>query len=211
MRLCVWRKIPLRQKAICRSGKRKSNKSKFYGVSPMKTRSTKCKILVAASVLGVIILCITAYYHFGKADGATAESREKLLEAAISGAGSWKIVTELELEGYIISGACSTNNKSTLAVFEPVKNDGYKFVTSTNRDSYEIIIGGLTINGDWYDVAWFHGAQTEYAEITYTAHKQAPAILKYDTTNMDIIYHKAPAKDYTMTVSYYDKQGNKYE
>ena len=69
-----------------------------------------------------------------------------------------------------------------------------------------IIISGTIINGEWYDLFWFNGAQTEYAEIIYTINGVKKETLKYDTTNMDIICIKNQAKDYSIEVCYYDNE-----
>ena len=121
------------------------------------------------------------------------------------------LAKELELGGYIVSGAYSADNKSTLAIFEPTGNGDYKFSTSTNRNSDEIIVGGVAINGEWYDLIWFNGAKTEYAEITYTINGQVQDTLRYSTDDMDIISIKNPEKEYSIHVVYYDNDGNKYE
>ena len=123
----------------------------------------------------------------------------------------WTIAKELELGGYIVSGAYSADNKSTLSIFEPTGNGDYKFSTSTNRNSDEIIVGGVAINGEWYDLIWFNGAKTEYAEITYTINGQVQDTLRYSTDDMDIISIKNPEKEYSIHVVYYDNDGNKYE
>ena len=99
----------------------------------------------------------------------------------------------------------------TLAIFEPTGNGDYKFSTSTNRNSDEIIVGGVAINGEWYDLIWFNGAKTEYAEITYTINGQVQDTLRYNTDDMDIISIKNPEKEYSIHVAYYDNDGNKYE
>ncbi len=67
------------------------------------------------------------------------------------------------------------------------------------------------VNGDWYDLIWFNGAETEYAEITYTINGKENKVLRYDTTDMDIIYNKNPEKEYSMKIYYYDSEGNWYE
>ena len=35
--------------------------------------------------------------------------------------------------------------------------------------------------------------------------------LKYNTNNMDIICHPNPEKEYSIHVTYYDSNGNRYE
>lgn len=143
--------------------------------------------------------------------GNTVESREELLDNAIPEGGSWTILKEIKIDNYIISCAYSTNEKSTIAVFEPISNGKYKFSTSTNRETGDIIIGGAIINGEWYDLIWFNGTQTEYAEIIYTINGVRKEPLKYDTTNMDLICIKNAEKEYFIDAYYYDSKGNRYE
>ena len=160
------------------------------------------------------LACIVgAFVYFSNVlpKGDTVESREVLLDNAIPSGDDWTITKEIEIEDYIISCAYSANGKSTIAVFEPTSNGKYKFSTSTNRDNKDIIIGGTIINGEWYDLFWFNGAQTEYAEIVYTVKGVRKEALKYDTTNMDLICIKNTEKDYSIDVCYYDNEGNRYE
>ena len=159
----------------------------------------------------VCIIGVFVYFSNILPTGDTVESREALLDNAISGGNNWIISKEIEIDNYIISCAYSANGKSTIAVFEPISNGKYKFSTSTNRDNDNIIIGRAIISGEWYDLFWFNGAQTEYAEIIYTVNGVAKERLKYDTTNMDLIYIKSPGKDYSIDVCYYDSNGNRYE
>ena len=119
-------------------------------------------------IISATVICVAAaflYFFSLTPKGDTITSRESILNTAISKGNEWTIAKELELGGYIVSGAYSADNKSTLAIFEPTGNGDYKFSTSTNRNSDEIIVGGVAINGEWYDLIWFNGAKTEYAEI----------------------------------------------
>lgn len=162
----------------------------------------------------VIIVCVTAafaYVFSALPKGNTRESRESILNTAISKGIDWTIATEIELDGYIISGAYSTDDRSALSIFEPVGNGNYRFMTSTNRNNDEIIVSGAVINGKWYDLVWFHGAKTEYAEITYTISGQQQDAVRFSTENMDILYQEQPAKEYSIQVVYYDSDGKKYE
>ena len=171
----------------------------------------KKKLGLYVLILFVCLVGIFIYYCNSSPKGNTIESREALLNDAISGESVWTIAKETEIDDYIISCAYSTNGKSTIAVFEPVSNGKYKFSTSTNRDSEEIIVGGAIINEEWYDLVWFNGAQTEYAEVIYTVNGVRKEALKYDTANMDLICIKNPEKDYSMEVCYYDSEGKRYE
>ena len=153
-------------------------------------------------IISATVICVAAaflYFFSLTPKRDTITSRESILNTAISKGNEWTIAKELELGGYIVSGAYSTDNKSTLAIFEPTGNGD------------EIIVGGVAINGEWYDLIWFNGAKTEYAEITYTINGQVQDTLRYNTDDMDIISIKNPEKEYSIHVAYYDNDGNKYE
>lgn len=168
--------------------------------------------VLTVCIAGAIIICFIPYLlHLSAPNGTTIESREKILNTSISTGTHWTISTEEKIGDYIISAAYSTNNKITLAIFEPTKNGSYKFSTSTNRYAEEIIISNIIIDKKSYDLVWFNGAQTEYAELTYIIDNQKQVPLQFDTKDMKIICNPSPAKEYTISVSYYDKNGNKYE
>lgn len=146
-----------------------------------------------------------------KNDGSTTEKRELMLNESISKGSGWQIATETEIDGYVVSGAYSTDNLSSIAVFEPDKNNGFKFMTSRNCHNDEIIIDTAVINKTAYNLIWFNGAKTEYAEVTYTVDNKPLDTLTFDTSDMDIICCKAPSDDYTVKVVYYGADGTKYE
>lgn len=172
----------------------------------MKKKFILCGLIVIVCVIAIFIQCICSVPA-----GNTIESREILLNNSISKGKGWSIVKENVIDDYIISAAYSTDGKVTLAVFEPLRNGKYRFMRSTNRDNDDIVIGRAIINGNWYDLIWFNGAQTEYAEITYTINGQLQDTLRYNTIDMDIICHKNFSKNYSMSVVYFDSNGNKYE
>ncbi|HIT78949.1 MAG TPA: hypothetical protein IAC40_01550, partial [Candidatus Faecivivens stercorigallinarum] len=58
------------------------------------------------------VLCIAAvflYFFNSNPKGDTITSRERILNNAISKGNEWTISKELQLDGYIISGAYSTD------------------------------------------------------------------------------------------------------
>ena len=162
--------------------------------------------------LVLVLAMVLAFAGCGTENGATVESREKLLDEAIkkSSGTHWTITKETIVEDYIISGAVNTKGIATLAVFEPTGNGKYQFVTSTNRNQNEPIISGHQINGVWFDFIWFGGAQTEYAEVTYLVNGKSET-KKYDTSDMEIISIPNQEKEYTIQVSYFDSEGNQYK
>ena len=161
--------------------------------------------------IAVVVMIAVIYNSSSTPKGTTIESREQILNAAIQSGENWSIATETEIDGYIISAAYSTDGKASLAIFRPGANGGYEFQTSTNRNADAIIISSVIINQNSYDLVWFNGAQTEYAELLYTIRRQPQDALKFNTNDMRIIYVQSPAKEYSLSVSYYDRDGNKYE
>ena len=72
-------------------------------------------------IISATVICVAAaflYFFSLTPKGDTITSRESILNTAISKGNEWTIAKELELGGYIVSGAYSTDNKSTLAIFE---------------------------------------------------------------------------------------------
>lgn len=165
-------------------------------------------------IITILLLLFTGYglfQYLSIPDGNTVESREQLLKDSPKGV-SWNIAVEKNFQDFILSGIYSSNGKSGIAVFEP-DDDRYKLVSKEWRDSSdEIIISGFTVNGTWYDLVWFHGAETKTAELTYTQADNNPEeTFTFDTSNLEIICNPAPTDNYTLEVVYYDKYGNRYE
>ena len=169
----------------------------------------KKSILVLGTII-IMFLAYTSWNYFSKPDGSTVQSREELLENIPKGT-EWKIAKETEFKNYIISGTYSSDGKCGLAVFEALGDGKYKLFSREWRENDRIIISGYTIDGTWYDLVWFNGAQTEYAEVIYTVDGEVQDPIIHDTKEMDIFINEAPSKDYRISVVYYDGNGNKYE
>lgn len=165
---------------------------------------------IAFGVLIILFLAYSTRNYFGQPDGSTVRSREELLENILKGA-DWKIAKETKFKNHIISGMYSSDGKSGIVVFEPRDNGTYKMSSREWRENDEVVISGYSMDGTWYDLVWFHGGQTEYAEIIYSFDGEEQEPMVYDTRNMDVLVHEAPAKDYSMRVVYYDENGNAYE
>lgn len=171
----------------------------------------KKKLLLCGIAVVICVCAAFIYYVQSVPSGNTLESREELLNSAISKGKGWSIAKEIKIDDCIVSAAYSTDNKATVAIFRSTSNGNYKFSTSINRNNNDIIIGGTMVNGQWYDLIWYNGAPTEYAEITYSISGKEDEILKYDTSDGDIIYIRNNEKEYNLSVCYYDSEGNKYE
>ncbi len=169
------------------------------------------KAIIVFSVLVALVICFGAVQYFNRPDGSTLQSREEICAEFPKGK-DWKIAIEQEFKDYIISGIYSRDEMSGIAVFKPYGNGKYKLHSREWREQDRIIITGITIDNMWYDVIWFNGAKTDYAEITYTldGKKQAPII--HNAKGMEIFINPAPTNDeYGIEVVYYDDAGNKYE
>lgn len=170
------------------------------------------RLFGGAAIIAVVVAMAAVLYNACFAvQGTTVESREGLLNDALSTGTNWSIAKETEVEGYLVSAAYSADSKIALAVFKPDGRGGYAFQSSTNRNADEIVISSVVIHQNSYDLVWFNGAQTAYAELSYRLDDQLQDPLKFDTNDMKIICVKSPAKEYTLSVFYYDHAGNKYE
>ena len=170
---------------------------------------SKTKLKIAGIVAVLIIAVIVVVNIVTLPDGITIESREEMLKGEGKGKG-WQIATELTTDDYIISGVYSENNRAGIAIYER-KGEKCKLKSHKFRDKDEIIFDHILIDNVWYDLIWFAGAETEYAEVTYSVRGNIIEKLKSKTNDMQIIYNTSPADEYTIDVVYYDKDGNKYE
>lgn len=170
---------------------------------------SKTKLKIAGAVAGIIVAVILISNLINIQDGITIESREEMLKGEGKGK-DWQIATELTTDDYIISGVYSKNGRAGIAIYER-NGKKYNLKTHTFRDKDEIIFEQIRIDGVWYDLIWFAGAETLYAEITYSVKGNIVESLKTQTTDMQIIYNTSPADEYEIKVVYYDKDGNIYE
>jgi len=173
-------------------------------------KKRKKYLFFATAILLIIVVGGPILGYCMRPDGSTMESREKMLNDLPKGT-NWTIATERLLDGYLITGIVSDNGKAGIAVFEPRGNGKYKLQTSYHRNQDDIIIGGVMIEEEWYDLIWFNGVQTERAEVTYTVTNEASQSTVYLSDNDTIICSPTPFKEYTLHVTYYDSEGNKYE
>ena len=189
--------------------KRKAIRLYKYIINIKFAEISKTKLIIALAVIAVIVLIVAIANVANTPDGTTIEGRTEMLKGLGKGKG-WQISTELTTEDYIISGVCSENNRAGIAIF---KRDGnnYKLKTHQFRNKDEIIFEQIFIDDVWYDLIWFIGAETEYAEITYSVKGNIVENLKTRTDEMKIIHNPSPADEYTISVIYYDSEGNKYE
>lgn len=171
----------------------------------------KKRTLIITGILFLLFIGYNLFQYLSIPDGNSVKSREQLLKDIPKGV-TWNIAIEQELQDLIVSGIYSSGGKTGIAVFEPEGNR-YKLYSREWRNSADrIIITGISIDGIWYDLVWFNGAETEKAELTYTqTGNNIEETFTFDTSDMEIICNPAPADNYALDVIYYDKDGNTYE
>lgn len=162
-------------------------------------------IIVAA----ILILGFAFYQMEQRPDGRTVESRTEMLNDDSHGI-AWSIAKEQKLGDYIISGIYS-ETQAGIAVFKPDGNGKYRLSSSNWQGMNDIIIKHYPVEGEWYNIIWFNGAQTDHAELTYTINGVKEEPLVFDTSDMQIICNPPSATDYNLEVIYYDSEGNVYE
>lgn len=165
-------------------------------------------IFAVAAILILSVVAISFFFQQSKLDGSTLESRELRLNQSDNGI---HIASEIRIGEHIISGIVSANNKYGLAIFKPEDNNKYKLQTRSLRDNGEIITEHTVISGTGYDLFWYNQADLDYAKITYTVQGKKLEPIELDAGENEILYSKAPSNDYSVEVTFYDTQGNRYE
>lgn len=172
--------------------------------------SGRKQIRLAGAALLVVGIVWAAGFGWGAPQEDTRQGREQLLETSLAKGEEWRIVTESQIAGYIVSGGVSRDGMATIAVFALEGSGKYRFYTATNRSRNHPMLAGATIDGSRYDLCWFPNARTEYALLTYTANGETQT-LQFDTGDGDIVANPAPQGDDTLQARYVDGDGIWYE
>ncbi len=172
----------------------------------------KKNIIISALIFVLIVgMCIGFYSYSKYPNVQTTEDREKQLAEVMNGT-AWQIAVEQPIENFMVCGIYSgSNEKAGIAIFEEQKNGNYKLISRKIQNNSDVIITGFSYKGEkWYDIAWFNGAATKYADMIYTIGGEVLPY-KFETDKSALIYNSVDAKEYTLDVAYYDNDGNKYE
>ena len=104
--------------------------------------------------------------------------------------------------------------KSGIAIFKS-SGIGYKLQRTTLREQSRVLTASEYLNEEWYQLVWFHGAETETAEIVIINTDNNEVIMEqsYDVSDGNIIAFNEPdgLKNFSLDVVYYDAEGNTYE
>ncbi len=185
------------------------------GIHYTRPATKKEMILFPIIVVGLIALILVIIFTNGNKNtltGSTQESREQILNSQ-SDSAKWLIARELELDKYMVCGT-TYGNQSGIALFTKTNETNYKYQSHMWNDSDTVLLTTAYVSetDTNYNVSWFNGAVTEYAEFIYTAKDGTVEKFKKDTCGMDIVYCESPfEKEYSLKVIYYDLEGNSYQ
>lgn len=161
--------------------------------------------------LVIVVVYGVRYFQNSKIhNGATLESRKVCVKEKYEGI---RITEEIRIDDYIVSGIVDTNGDYGFAVFEPKGTEKYILQSTCLAEQGHVAIGQLRTGEKAYNLFWSDQTDLDRAEIIYTDQSgnemMEPIILDAEENN--ILYHEAPDSDYTVTVVYYDHNGNSYE
>ena len=128
----------------------------------MEKQTLKKIITIFILVIAVISAITLVSIQMNKPNGTTLSEREELLRE-YRNCKRMNIATELQLDNYVLCGIYD-ENKSGIAIFESSGN-GYKLQRTTLREQSRVITASEYLNEEWYQLVWFHGVETETAEI----------------------------------------------
>ena len=169
------------------------------------------KILGIFAAVGLIVLVVFMINRTtnGKFDGATRESREAILSAN-GGIRDWTILNEIEVENYLICAIASEDQRE-IAVFEPLKDGNYGYVTSTKDTKGDVVSFPVLLNEVRYLLTYADIQNPDRAEITFTVDgiTNEPVIL--DAKSAGVLVTELPPGDFEYTVLYFDTDGNQYK
>lgn len=174
-------------------------------------------IIVISVVVATFLIALFLFYSSSMTlsqSGETVESRKNLLvqNSGLKEKGKdWSIASETTMDGFIASGAYSSDNLTTIGIFLPTKNGKYEYYSRTPINTKgDILIDGVVVDKKTYYLIWLYGKPSAYAEVSFKF-KQNGEIhetLRFSTENMEVICFEAPGSYDVMRVAYFDANGN---
>lgn len=169
------------------------------------------KIWILIAVIVLLALCFAAFFFLqSQPDGSTVESREEQLREMPKNL-NWNIVSEVELEGYLIS-AVSTSTQDGIAIFEPKGEGRYQCYSVSYGPRGTIMVDHPLLGDTWYELFWLNQPDLDYLQLTYTIEDVRNDPIQIDAKDGRILYHESPDADsFSIDIVYYDIHGNLYE
>ena len=173
--------------------------------------------------LPVIFVLIAAIFILSqKIPCSTTAQREERLREIDRLKNGATIITETEIEGYIVSGYITDDMRyQGIAKFKPDGKGNYEFSSNVNRDYGDLVMASLTVQDmekeasynsvKNYDVFWANREDVEKIELTYTPEGGEREVVTLDATGNKIVYYPCDYKSYSVEYKFYDKDGNIFE
>ncbi len=178
----------------------------------MKINFSKNFLFISIIIVAVLLVALFFIIQLSRPNGTTLAERESIIREQ-KNCKTMSISTEKILENYIICGIYD-NNKSGIATFEMTRN-GYKLQRITLKDKNSVIISTEYLDERWYQLIWFNGAETKFAEleIINTDNNEIVITESYDVSNGEIIAFCEPDNlvNFSLNVVYYDDNGKAYK
>ncbi len=168
----------------------------------------KKTIGIILAVLVLIIIGIVSINILTKPDGKTTESRYKILQD-LPGRYNWNIISEIELEEYIICGI-SSDYSDGIAFFEPVGNGKYKFSKEYHIRKGNGMSDYLTVNGTEYLFLWINNPEFAYAEIVFIDEEGKPTNsekIKVTANKNFVVYTEFSSQQGDYAITFYNSEG----
>lgn len=160
-------------------------------------------------IIVLLISLVGAIYLFTP-KGNTLESREKILQNSKTSKYVWEIDKEIKLYDYIISSVYGTT-KDGLAVFKSTGNGKYKLQSVGYNEKGKVVIEQIIHQEKVFYIAWCNQSNLDYAEVVYTIDNEELEPRIFDVKENSFISFQSPSDDFSMRITYYDKDGNHYD
>lgn len=154
-------------------------------------------------ILFIFALSSLMYNCFTQ-DVSTVYKREMFINRIKPGT---KILSEKEIDRYIISGFELSSNEYGLAVFKPEKNH-HKFQSCIYSKSGAYVSFPLTTSDKNYLVIWHNNPDVKQALVYfYNENEVKLDYVSLDLSNQTIIVYDMPFNNFSFKVEFYDKFG----
>lgn len=168
----------------------------------------KKKYFIAIIILAIVLFAGILYFF--TPNGKTLENRKEILRNSPSGKYVWEIDKEIKLYDYIISSVYGTT-KDGLAVFKSTGNGRYKLQSVSYGEKGKVRIEQIVHQEKVFYIALCNQPNLDYAEVVYTIDNEELKPRIFDVKENSFISFQSPSDDFTMRITYYDKEGNYYD
>ena len=164
----------------------------------------KNKLIVLICILFVVTSVIIVFNNL-KQDISTLNGRELFINRIKPGA---KIVSETNIEQYIISGFELSDSEYGLAVFAPNSNS-YTFQSCVYSYSREYVNLPLNIGNNSYLIIWCNNPNIKQVQVKLNNQNDIELdSVNFNLSKQEIVICKTPFNNFSFEVLFYDEFGN---